>query len=29
MSVEPDGRRYTVSIPATAHSRMFETREKS
>ena len=29
LSVEPDGRRYTVSIPATGHGRTFETREKS
>jgi beta-lactamase superfamily II metal-dependent hydrolase len=26
MSVEPDGRSYTVSIPATGHSRTFRTR---
>ncbi len=29
MSVAPDGRRYTVSIPATGHSRTYETRAKS
>jgi beta-lactamase superfamily II metal-dependent hydrolase len=28
MSVEPDGRRYTIGIPATGHSRRFETRSQ-
>jgi beta-lactamase superfamily II metal-dependent hydrolase len=28
MSVEPDGRRYTLSIPATGHARTFTTRSQ-
>ena len=29
MSVEPDGRRYTIAIPASGHAKTYETRSRS